>query len=107
MTNVLFLCGKNRWRSPTAEAVFADRPDLEVQSAGVSKDADLLVTAEMVSWADLIFVMETTHREKLAARLGEHIKDQRVICLNIRDEYKHMDPELIELLQQRVTPHLN
>jgi len=36
MTNLLFLCSRNRLRSPTAEPVFADRPGVETASAGLS-----------------------------------------------------------------------
>ncbi|MCW5756507.1 MAG: hypothetical protein KIT54_04645 [Phycisphaeraceae bacterium] len=41
-TRVLFVCGKNRWRSPTAERVFADHPDhpdIECLSAGLSPES--------------------------------------------------------------------
>ena len=59
--------GKNRLRSPTAEHVFASWPGVETASAGVGNDADVLVDAEVLAWADLIFVMEPVHRRKLTA----------------------------------------
>ncbi len=58
MKRVLFLCSQNKLRSPTAEQVFSGRPDLEVASAGLNADADVPCTAELVEWADIIFVME-------------------------------------------------
>lgn len=60
ITNVLFVCSQNRLRSPTAEQVFATRGDMEVMSAGMNNDADNPLTAELVTWADVIVVMETT-----------------------------------------------
>ncbi|WP_235535219.1 hypothetical protein [Sphingomonas sp. Leaf339] len=55
---VLFLCSQNRLCSPTAEQVFARRQNLEVDSAGTNHDADNPLTAELVAWADVIFVLE-------------------------------------------------
>lgn len=105
-TRVLFVCGKNKWRSPTAEQVFADRPDIECLSAGLSNDAPTTVSVDLVEWADVIFVMEPVHKTKLAARFRDHLGHARVVCLNIPDNYREMDPALIELLERRVPPHL-
>jgi len=100
--NVLFICGKNRLRSPTAEQVFASWPGVETSSAGVGNDADVLVDAELLDWADLIFVMEPVHRRKLTARFRSELASKRVVCLDIPDDFDYMAPELIELLQARV-----
>lgn len=100
--NVLFICGKNRLRSPTAEQVFASWPGVETASAGVGNDADVLVDAELLAWADLIFVMEPIHRRKLTARFPAELARKRVICLDIPDDFDYMAPELIDLLQTRV-----
>ena len=62
---VLFVCSQNKLQSPTAEQVFSRREDLEVDSAGTNHDAENPLTAELVSWADLIFVMEKAQRSKL------------------------------------------
>ncbi len=106
MRRVLFLCSRNRLRSPTAERVFAGRPDLDVASAGLSLDADNPCTPELVEWADIVFVMEKSHRTKLATRFRRHLKDKKVICLDIPDDYAFMAPELVHLLDTRVGRHL-
>jgi predicted protein tyrosine phosphatase len=106
MKNVLFICSQNRLRSPTAEQVFASWPGIETSSAGLNNDAESPVTPELVSWADLIFVMETAHRSKLAAKFKTQLRDKRVICLDIPDEYEYMDPALIRLLKARVPRYL-
>ncbi len=106
MRRVLFLCSRNRLRSPTAETVFGTRPELEVTSAGLSPDADVVCTAELVEWADVIFVMEKRHRTKLNQRFRRHLRRARVICLDIPDQYAFMAPELVRLLEQRAGPHL-
>ena len=104
--NLLFLCSKNRLRSPTAEQVFAQWPGVETASAGISKDADNPVSSELLAWADLIFVMERTHRRKLAAKFQSHLRNKRIICLDIPDEYEFMDEALVALLQVKVPHHL-
>jgi len=102
---VLFVCSQNKLRSPTAEQVFAAWPGLEVDSAGTNHDAENPLTGELVEWADVIFVMERTHRSKLSKRFKRHLK-ARVICLNIPDDYDFMDPGLVVLLKARAGPHL-
>jgi predicted protein tyrosine phosphatase len=106
---VLFVCGKNRWRSPTAEQVFSEHPHhpgLECLSAGLSPESPTPVSLDLVAWADMIFVMEPVHKTKLAARFRDQLAHTRVVCLNIPDRYREMDPDLIELLERRVGPHL-
>ena len=100
--NVLFICTQNRLRSPTAEQVFADWPGIETQSAGLGNDAGNPVSPELLSWADLIFVMEKSHRNKLSKKFRPHLGAKRVICLDIPDEYDYMDPVLVQLLRIKV-----
>jgi predicted protein tyrosine phosphatase len=103
---VLFVCSQNRLRSPTAEQVFSRREDLEVDSAGTNHDADNPLTAEMVAWADVIFVMEKAHRSKLQRRFRAALGGKRVVCLDIPDDYDFMQPELVRLLKAKVSRHL-
>jgi predicted protein tyrosine phosphatase len=105
--NILFICGKNRERSATAEEIFAGRLDLEVRSAGLDNDADHQCTTEDVEWANLIFIMESSHRAKLSRKFKGQLKNARIICLNIQNKYEFMDSKLIGLLQTRVNPHLS
>ena len=103
---VLFVCSQNKLRSPTAEQVFSRREDLEVASAGTNHDAENPLTAELVAWADVIFVMEKTHRGKLQRRFRTALSSKRVICLDIPDNYAFMQPELIRLFETKVAKHL-
>jgi predicted protein tyrosine phosphatase len=102
---VLFLCSQNKLRSPTAEQVFASWPGIEVSSAGLNHDPEEPLTAEMVRDADLIFVMEKAQRIRLSKRFKASLR-ARVVCLDIPDDYKFMDPDLVKLLQARVPRHL-
>lgn len=98
--NLLFSCSRNQWRSPTAEAIFRRRPNLQVRSAGTSPKARRTVNAADVMWADLILVMEPKHRAQLRARFGHELGGGDVRVFNIPDQYRYMDPELVELLEQ-------
>lgn len=106
MKTVLFVCSQNRLRSPTAEQVFSGRGDIEVASAGTNHDSDNPLTPDLVAWADVIFVMEKAHRTKLQRKFKASLKKARVICLDIPDDYAFMDPELVKLLEVRVSRYL-
>ena len=101
MRNLLFLCSRNKLRSPTAEAIFADYPGVEVDSAGLSSDAEVPLEEEQVQWADVILVMEKVHRERLNKKFGKLLGTKKVVVLNIPDNYDYMDEELVKLLKQR------
>lgn len=106
MKNALFICSRNRLRSPTAEQVFSTWPGVETDSAGLGPDATVVLSAEQLEWASLVFVMEKTHRTKLSRRFGNNLKGKRVICLDIPDDYDFMQPELVRLLEAKAGPYL-
>ena len=99
MLKALFVCSRNRLRSPTAEAVFATWPGVEPDSAGLADDADVLLSVEQIEWADIILVMERSHRTRLSRRFRRHLNGKRVVCLDIPDDYSFMQPELIARLE--------
>jgi len=103
---VLFLCNQNRLRSPTAENVFSNNPQLEVKSAGVDKDASVPVSLELLEWADIIFVMEKRQRNIIHKKFKDIYRRKRIICLYIPDEYDYMDPDLIQLLKERLPQYV-
>ena len=106
MQRVLFICSQNRLRSPTAQRVFSTWPGIEVASAGIAADAMVPVTPELLQWADTIFVMEKSHRNRLLKKYKSHLKGRRVICLDIPDQYEFMDPVLVRLLEVTVPRYL-
>ena len=102
MKNVLFLCSQNKLRSPTAEAVFSDIEGFDVRSAGLDNGAAIQLSPDLVEWAQYIFVMERSHRNKLRKKFKKYLKDQRIICLDIPDDYDYMDDDLIKLLKTKM-----
>jgi predicted protein tyrosine phosphatase len=103
---ILFVCYQNRRRSATAERLFCKREGLDVRSAGIGPEALVRVNAQMMAWADAIFVMEETHRRALQRMFPAHPGLKRIISLDIPDEYGFLDPELVDLLTSRVAQHL-
>lgn len=104
---VLFICSRNQWRSPTAEAVYRDDPRVEAQSAGLSASARRRVTAGLLRWADVVMVMEREHKRRLEDAFPELMPELHVEVLDISDDYRLMDPALVELVQERVEPLLS
>jgi predicted protein tyrosine phosphatase len=103
---VLFLCQLNRSRSATAERLFCKRPDLDVCSAGTSEDALVRVNQRMLEWADAIFTMDPEQQRALERMFPRHPALDRLICLDIPDDFAFREPDLVRLLEERVTPHL-
>jgi predicted protein tyrosine phosphatase len=103
---ILFICSRNKWRSLTAEKIFNGRNGHEVRSAGTEENARIRVTEGHIGWADLIFVMEKKHIRRLKDKFGVEIEHKRVICLDIPDDYKFMDEDLIEILESRFEEHI-
>ena len=105
MRNVLFVCRWNRCRSATAERVFSKRADLDVRSAGTSDDALVTVNARMLDWADDVFIMDESQRQALELMFPGHPALQRLVCLEIPDDYVFGQPELVALLETKVQKH--
>jgi predicted protein tyrosine phosphatase len=105
-TKLLFVCSRNQWRSPTAEALFKNHPRYEARSAGTTDRARIKVTDCHIGWADLIFCMERKHADRLREKFPEELAGKKLITLRIPDDYSFMDPELIERLRAGLSAHL-
>lgn len=106
MWKILFVCGKNKIRSITAENIFSEYPDLEVRSAGADNDAAYKLSSEDILWADVIYCMEQIHKQKILNKFKKFTKDKKIIVLDIKDKYAYMDEELIGLLKKKVSKYL-
>ncbi|MBB5035949.1 protein tyrosine phosphatase [Prosthecobacter dejongeii] len=101
---LLFLCSRNLWRSPTAEAIYQNDPRVQVRSAGVSSSARTRVSEKSLRWADVVCVMEHWQKKRLRDDFPEVVSDLQIEVLDIPDDYEYMDPALIELIRERVEP---
>jgi predicted protein tyrosine phosphatase len=104
---LLFICSRNQWRSPTAAALFKNSDLYVVKSAGTSDKARVKITAGLINWADRIFVMEKRHAVIIKQNYPDLIVDRSMITLHISDDYQYMDPELIEILESRLAEYLD
>ena len=104
--NLLFICSRNQWRSPTAESVFK-RKGFSARSAGTSPKAKRTLSQTDLQWADVIFVMESKHRDRVKAKFDHLIEHKPIHVLDVLDEYRYMDPELVSMLEQAVKPYLS
>jgi predicted protein tyrosine phosphatase len=103
---VLFVCYQNRRRSATAERIFSKDPSLDVRSAGTSADALVRVNQRMLDWAEIVFTMDEDQRRQLSRMFPGHPALDRIVCLDILDQYDFLDPELVALLRERTAAHL-
>jgi predicted protein tyrosine phosphatase len=104
MLNVLFVCTGNVDRSPTAEAMFKDAEGVSAKSAGTSYAATVPITPKLIKWADVIFVMEDKHEEAIVKLVPSSYK--RIRVLDIPDIFYRDQPELKEILAQKLKPYL-
>src|SRR5262249_29382647 len=97
--NLLFVCSRNRKRSLTSEHLLRNSQTCRVRSAGTEPSARVQVRATDIEWADVIYVMEHSHVDRMRDRgLPDALVGKRVVCLDVPDEYEYMDPELVEIL---------
>ena len=104
--NILFLCTANLQRSKTAEELFrAANNNHQYKSAGLSekyvkKANSTLCTEEMLQWADLIYVFEQKHIDRIKEYTGD-VYLPKISNLEISDDYQYFERELVLLLLER------
>jgi predicted protein tyrosine phosphatase len=103
---LLFVCSRNCWRSPTAEAILRPSDRYCAKSAGTSDRARIKITPGLINWSDRIFVMEKRHLMQLSAKYPDLVANKSIVVLNITDDYGYMDEELIEILRSRLSEYL-
>ncbi len=99
---LLFVCSQNKWRSLTAEKIFAHSQHYDVRSAGTEQGARTKLTAGLLGWADQVFVMKRKHHDRICQHFPDVAPTKPIIILDIPDDYQFMDDELIEILQHRL-----
>jgi hypothetical protein len=61
---------------------------------------------EQLHWADIILMMENSHKNRLNRKYKAHLSGKQVVVLNIPDDYEYMDSELIAILKARCRAYL-
>ena len=102
---LLFVCSANLQRSPTAESLFENNEKYEAKSAGTDVFAINPLTHKTINWADVIFCMEGFHKDFILENFQE-ANEKEIINLDISDIYYRNDPELIEILKEKLKKYL-
>jgi predicted protein tyrosine phosphatase len=100
--NVLFVCGRNNRRSPTAERIFKNDRRMSVRSAGVADTSKRKLTEADLAWADLVLVMERKYASRIRDAFRQLESLPPIESLDISDEYIFMQAELVEALRTAV-----
>jgi predicted protein tyrosine phosphatase len=101
-SQLLFICSQNRWRSLTAERLFDEHPRVQARSAGTEPGARVRVAAGHLGWADVIFVMEKKHADRLRTKFKDELRGKALVNLRIPDDYQFQDAALVALLRERL-----
>src|ERR1043166_6360597 len=88
---ILFVCGRNQWRSPTAERIYRTDPRIEVRSAGVSAGSNHKISGDDLAWANLVIVMERRYKTRILDIFRDCPDLPRIVSLEIPDDYPLMD----------------
>jgi predicted protein tyrosine phosphatase len=96
----------NKWRSPTAEYLYRNDPRLQARSAGTRAEARRRVNDKDIKWADVIFAMESEHKQWILTHF-KNLKLPRIEILDIPDDYPYMDPELQRQLRSLIDPEID
>lgn len=103
---LLFICSRNKYRSLTAEKLFDGIPGYQVRSAGTQPEARIVVTEGHLGWADVIFVMEKSHLNRLRLKYAGALQGKQIVTLHIPDDYVFMQPELVDELRGKLEPYV-
>ena len=104
---------RRRFIRPSGGRRIADR--ISGSAEGVYSGANQISSREdatnfgvrFIACADVIFVMEWRHRDKIRKQSRAGLGQRPVYVLGIPDEYERDQPELIALLKEKVPPLLH
>ncbi len=105
---VLTVCSAGILRSPTAAVVLAGEPyGYNTRAAGVTDEYALIVVDDvLLHWAHEVVCMEQAHMDDLLGKFPG-LPTCLFVVLDIPDDYRRMDSDLIALIKQRYDLHLN
>jgi predicted protein tyrosine phosphatase len=87
--------------------MFEGIPGYEVRSAGTQPGARIKVNEGHIGWADIIFVMEKSHLQRLRQKFPDALHEKQVVTLHIPDDYELMQPELLDELRAKLAEYID
>lgn len=106
MIRALFVSGLARNRAATAAQTFEGWTGVRTDFAGLTAGTDSPLAPDQIDWAGRIYVFEKRQKAALNARFGARMRGRAVLDLDIPDLYTFMQPELIQLLHDRLGAEL-
>jgi len=100
---LLFVCSAGLLRSPTGANLYAKK-GYNTRSCGSTEYALIPLSANLIAWADkIIFVNEENYKQA-----DEHhfMDKNKVMVLDIPDNYEYNHPELIEHFERQLEGYL-
>lgn len=98
LKNLLFVCERNEQRSPTFETWFKNnRHQYDVKSAGISCYSHVMLTKELLEWADTVYVMDLKQEMFIARKFPELLGN--VIVIGCDDDYQRESSRLFKLIE--------
>lgn len=96
--NLLFVCEGNAQRSPTFEIWFKkNRPEYNVRSAGIRSYSPVVLTKELLYWADVVYIMDLKQEMFIHRKFPEFLG--KVVVIGCDDQYSGGSAELINLIE--------
>ena len=84
-------------------AAFLDAGCTRSARAGTNSDCETPVSGDLIEWADIVLVMEKSHKTKVSKKFRPLLKNKKVSVLDIPDDFDFMDPVLIKILRNRIS----
>lgn len=69
-------------------------------------DARVPLTAELLEWADEVYVFERRQRNIIHKRFRELYEKKSIVCLYVPDEFEFMSPDLVAILTEKLERYL-
>lgn len=60
-----------------------------------------------IRWAEIIFVMEKNHKDRILKEFRSAVAGKQIICLFIEDIYVPMEEALQSILKEKLATYLN
>ena len=88
-------------RSATAHQIYENDARFEVRSAGTDITANVVLSEDLLNWANAVVVMEKDHRNFIRKKFPKIYNEKKIVCLYIPDDFEYMQPELIAILKDK------
>ena len=102
-SRVLTVCSAGLLRSPTIAWYLMNHTDFNCRPAGMHDYALVQVDDVLIKWADIIICAEEEIEKILTNKFKDQLEHRKVYNLAIPDNFAYRDPELVKIIEQKLT----